>query len=370
MKKIKILVILESAGLEYGGPAISLPPILKDLIENFDVTLLSCKAEVPINHTKKLLIKEFPFLKIGKYRLSPGMYFYLIKNIRKYDIVHVNNLWNLFFIIPSFLAILTKRKLVVSPRGALKDEAIRHLQWIKVLAFKTYVRLVLNAASVVHFTDESEKSSKLASHIKSRCVVIPNGVRHLQKDNINVDNSNLNRGLNFLFLSRILEHKGLDIGLKAFVNSDATQSKFIIAGPIEDHTYFQYCMQSALGMPNVKYVGPVSGKVKDNLLLSSDVLIMPTKSESFGMSIAEALANKTIVLCSGNLIWRKVADNHSIIWTERNVESFKNEINNLSLKSRSEISKMKETAPEKVIEYSAKSICKKYRNLYFSVLNG
>jgi glycosyltransferase involved in cell wall biosynthesis len=58
----------------------------------------------------------------------------------------------------------------------------------------------------------------------------------------------------------------------------------------------------------VEFVGQVSGEEKERLLASADLLVAPSHSESFGMSIAEALARGVPVLTTTATPWSVLND--------------------------------------------------------------
>jgi glycosyltransferase involved in cell wall biosynthesis len=56
----------------------------------------------------------------------------------------------------------------------------------------------------------------------------------------------------------------------------------------------------------ISFLGPVSGEVKRSAFLSSDICVVPSFSENFGMVIAESLAHGTPVVASTGTPWQVV----------------------------------------------------------------
>ena len=57
---------------------------------------------------------------------------------------------------------------------------------------------------------------------------------------------------------------------------------------------------------SIRFIGPVYGEDKIKFIQTSDILIMPSYNENFGMVVAEALSNNIPVICGINTPWQKV----------------------------------------------------------------
>lgn len=96
-----------------------------------------------------------------------------------------------------------------------------------------------------------------------------------------------------LFLGRLIEQKGVHLAIQV---AKKTGKKLIIAGTLNDKKYFNSKIKPHLNK-RIRYVGPVGGKTKQNLLSkASCVLFTSTWNEPFGLVLIEALASGTPVL--------------------------------------------------------------------------
>ncbi|NIK77614.1 glycosyltransferase involved in cell wall biosynthesis [Paenibacillus castaneae] len=96
-----------------------------------------------------------------------------------------------------------------------------------------------------------------------------------------------------LFLGRIIEQKGVHLAIEV---AKKTGKNLIIAGNIQDMNYFNSKIKPHLNK-QIRYVGPVGGKRKLNLLANAScVLFTSTWDEPFGLVLIEALASGTPVL--------------------------------------------------------------------------
>jgi glycosyltransferase involved in cell wall biosynthesis len=73
----------------------------------------------------------------------------------------------------------------------------------------------------------------------------------------------------------------------------------VIAGPVDgDLDYSPETMIDELGETRTKLVGQVGPELRAALLSSATVYVLPSDDESFGMSVAEAMAAGCAVVCS------------------------------------------------------------------------
>jgi glycosyltransferase involved in cell wall biosynthesis len=98
-----------------------------------------------------------------------------------------------------------------------------------------------------------------------------------------------------LFMGRIMREKGV---LHAIEIAERTNKKLIIAGPIKNQTFFRNEIAPRIRRnPNIRFVGPVGGKNKQNLLKYASCLLFPTLwEEPFGLVMIEAMACGTPVI--------------------------------------------------------------------------
>jgi glycosyltransferase involved in cell wall biosynthesis len=102
------------------------------------------------------------------------------------------------------------------------------------------------------------------------------------------------RGGYLLFLGRIHPHKGthhaIEIALRAGL-------PLIIAGIVQDETYFREMVQPHLDDAQVRYLGPVGPADRDALLGGARALLhLIDFAEPFGLSVVESLATGTPVI--------------------------------------------------------------------------
>ena len=84
--------------------------------------------------------------------------------------------------------------------------------------------------------------------------------------------------------------------------------RLVIAGPDEQGTLKALKTQVArLGLEeSVVFAGPVYGAEKERLLRAADVFVLPSRSENFGIAVAEALACGVPVVCTKGAPWEEL----------------------------------------------------------------
>jgi glycosyltransferase involved in cell wall biosynthesis len=116
-----------------------------------------------------------------------------------------------------------------------------------------------------------------------------------------------------LFLARLHPKKGCDLLVDAFAQVAARDAALhlVMAGPDSDGLEARLITQvRKLGLEGrVTFTGMLRGAAKWGALRASEVFVLPSHQENFGVAVAEALAMGTPALVSNQVnIWREVVD--------------------------------------------------------------
>ena len=105
--------------------------------------------------------------------------------------------------------------------------------------------------------------------------------------------------LNLVYLSNLMEEKGIHVFLEALKLLEAHQIPYTakIAGAI-DPTHKNRLLTRINALVNTEYVGIVTGDDKKNLLFWSTIFVLPTfyKMEGQPIAILEALATRNVII--------------------------------------------------------------------------
>jgi glycosyltransferase involved in cell wall biosynthesis len=148
-----------------------------------------------------------------------------------------------------------------------------------------------------------EASQIRAQGIKAPVVVVPNGLdvddfSRPERLDVSIQTPWISglakKRRRVLFLGRIHPKKGLDLLLSAWAGLGGLQKNWelVIAGPDEKgHLNEIKKLAGGLGLEDsIHFTGPVTGEVKNALLYSADLFVLPSYSEGFPMSLLEAMA--------------------------------------------------------------------------------
>jgi len=246
--------------------------------------------------------------------------------LRDVDLVHIHGLWNVPGWIAADEARRTRTPYVISPRGMLDDEARRRHAWRKLLAYACIERRSVRSAALLHATSAQERATLVKLGVP--VVMISNGVDIVEAAPGARGRCRSRLGIPadaplVTFLGRIHPMKRLDLLAQAFrrVHDRYPDAHLVIAGPDEDgHGAEIQPLFAELGAA-VHWTGELTDDGKAALLADADVLVMCSDSESFGMSVAEALAAAVPVVVTQTCPWRKVAEANCGFWVPQTADA-------------------------------------------------
>ena len=246
--------------------------------------------------------------RVKEVSVSPTFLRLLVSQVRWADVVHLMAVYS-FPTIPTLLTCKMIGKPVVwSTRGMLQRWEGNRRRTLKTI-WESICQIVSPNRLVLHATSQEEATE--------------NERRLISK---NVANTRHNEWLRLLYLGRIDPKKGIENLLRAYqiVSEDlGTMSHLVIAGAGEQR-YSETIRKliEELGLAQkVKMVGHVVGDAKEMLFQTSDVVIVPSYTENFGLVIAEALAHAIPVIASRGTPWKCLEDVGCGLWVDNDPNS-------------------------------------------------
>ena len=179
-----------------------------------------------------------------------------------------------------------------------------------------------------------------------------------------------------LFLSQIIPVKGLERIIKSFKEigvNNFLDWEFIIAG-YEDAQYKRILekMITDFGLKDVvKFIGPKFGLDKIKMFDNSDVFVLPSHSENFGLVIAEALSRGVPVLTTKGTPWSELESNNCGFWVDNTDLGIKKGVLQILQSSEEELKEMGLRGKKLISEKYLWSKCsQKTSEMYQWILNG
>jgi glycosyltransferase involved in cell wall biosynthesis len=205
----------------------------------------------------------------------------------------------------------------------LEPWALRQKGWKKRVAWILYQRRILNSSALLHATSAEEGENLHALGLTPRIGVVPNGTDlPILSGSPALVETEPRPPRTLLFLSRIHPKKGLELLLEAWSSLRPQNWRIRIAGPGEE-SYIQGLKERCriLGVDReIEWIGPASDTRKDTLFRSSDLFILPSYSENFGLVVAEALSYGVPVITTTGCPWAELLAERAGWWVEPAVE--------------------------------------------------
>lgn len=310
---MKILHIVDGLHPKRGGvPAavLNITGMLDAIgIENHILSIGDNPENLPNN------VIEFSFKKFLNFGYSTKGNDWLKENYNNYSAIYFHTVWNIAIIKMYRFLIKVNFTYFISPHGSLDPFDLKKKYFLKQIVGRLVVHKIIINAKYIFCTSKTE--TELIKYFgknvdNGKVLPLPVdyegfelGNRERFREKYMIDNQKFV----FLFLSRINYKKGLDnfiLALHSLINKgkiDKNDFKFIIAG--DNNNEYSTKIQSLLEANNLsdisQFIGLVSNTEKADAYVGSDLFVLPSKNENFGIAIIEALQSGTPILISKNV---------------------------------------------------------------------
>jgi glycosyltransferase involved in cell wall biosynthesis len=256
-----------------------------------------------------------------RHSVSPALLRVLPSYIQWANVVHLTAVYSFPTFPTLFFCRLFNKPVVWSPRGALQrwegsSRVVHKWVWESICQ-----KLAPRNNLVLHVTSQAEAEQSLKRFPILRAVVIPNGVELPQ----NLKRSASNGRLRLLYLGRLHPIKGIETLLEAcgIVGRLSPDWHLFIAGTgLPSYVDFLKSKVRELGLSEqVEFVGEVFEEKKEALFAQSDVALVPSHIENFGIVVAESLAHAVPVIASKGTPWIGLETNRCGLWVDNDPES-------------------------------------------------
>ena len=321
---LKVIYICENLDISFGGPASSIPRMchsLRELGVDIEIEIVKNRNESMRNDLLDIFNLTYEIhnsnIIFDKFFLFSYSFFKKIfsKSKTKENIIfHINGIWRFSTLIS---LIISRRKnifSIISPRGMLFEEALSKNSFLKKIYWNFLLKKLMKNSSIIHATSELERELLSKQKFDIPIVVIPHGIDHVESaSKLHQENFDEHKGQNneskIIFLARLIEHKGLHIAIEMLkqINEIIPRASLFVGGEFESQSYkarINKLIKKLKISDNVHFLGELSGDSKEEFFNDAELLVLPSKSENFGMSIAEALGHGIPVVTSKNTPWK------------------------------------------------------------------
>ena len=324
---MKVIQVTPDIAMEASGPAYSVPGMCRGLsLAGVDVSLHTLQRESSDNFHFPFQLVTYPF---EPSRFLPGNAPKMEKGLEQscigVDVMHSNGLWMMPMVYPGRVVARLRRrhqapKLVVSPRGCLATWALRNGYVKKKIFGWLFQYQILRHADMFHATSEKEYEEIRAAGYRQPVAIVPIGMDLPEikpRNELNTRNGEVRK---IVFFGRLHKVKGVDRLLLAWERVVREGWELVIAGP--DCGMLTNLKEIVDGrkLPRVSFVGEINGPAKYEFLAGSDIYVLPSDTENFGVTVTEALVSGTPVIASQGTPWQGLERERCGRWVPIGVE--------------------------------------------------
>jgi len=319
------------------------------------------------------------YLKFKEYRTSFKLLPFLLKNENKIDIIHSHALRSFQEDIGSFISLIKKKPLIISPHGGININWDYRDKIPKMVSDKTtgffknflkphYIAVTQMEIPIIKEYGADDNHIHFIPHGVNTDIFKPVDASNLRKK-YGTENSDV-----ILYVGRIAKGKGVDklIKILNLVIKKNKRVKLIIVGgdagylPIVKNLIQKYGLSK-----NVAIVGYISKHNLPEYYSMADLIVYPSRQEIFGLVLCEAMACGKAVIGSDIMGPSEIIVNGKTGYTS----NFKdlNKVSELIInlfKDRQLLAQMGKKSLERVREiYTWEKAAESHYKLYMDVLN-
>lgn len=307
----------------YGGPVRSTAALYEGLVKlGVDVTVITTNAngneKLNIPYLKPLTIEGVKVIYCPT-KFALGSPFYSATQImeakqfiQNSDIVNLQTFWGYATYPLSQHCIKNNIPYFVSLRGQLMDYAMQNANAIKRLKKYIFLHFIgyqyLNKAAALHATSPMEIAHLHSYPIKTPLFLVPNGIdlntfeSLPMRGQIRAQYGISENALVMVLIGRLHPVKNPHIAVAALIMAQTLEADvhLIVAGPDEyglKPALIRQACQAGYA-EKLHFSGLAQNDELLHIMADSDLFIMPSESENFGMSAAESMAAGLPVLVS------------------------------------------------------------------------
>tara|TARA_B100001093_G_scaffold329884_1_gene314908 strand:- start:3428 stop:4549 length:1122 start_codon:yes stop_codon:yes gene_type:complete len=362
----------------FGGSGVLATELGMSLATNgHEVHFIAYKMPVrlKISHTNiffhKVIVPDYPLFNFQPYELALSTK--LVDVVKKFSI----QIMHVHYAIPHAYAAYMSKKMLEDQKINVPIVTTLHGTDITLVGnhpfYKTAVNFSINKSDIVTCVSESLKKDTLDFFdIKNEIKVVPNFIdidKYVNQHKICLsENHNAHDELTITHISNFRTVKNVKNVIQVFNNIlKKVSSKLIMIGEGPDKKMAENLCKKLNIESNVKFLGDTN-EVEKNLC-HSDLFLLPSKTESFGLAALEAMASKVPVVSSnaGGLPEINIHGETGFLTEPDDINSMTSYSIKV-IKDKKVLEGFKERAFEKAKNYDIKKVVPMYEKIYVETL--
>lgn len=371
MKHMKIGILCYPT---YGGSGIVATELGMSLAnKGYEVHFISSALPARLDITNpniffhKVNVQTYPLFQYQPYDIALSSMIYRVVNLYKLDLLHAH------YAIPYAYAAFTAKQMLKEDNNDIPLVTTLHGTDITLVgqhpSYKHAVEFSINQSDAITSVSESLKKDTLQFfNIKKEIQVITNFIDNSEFNDLNecqrTQFANADEKI-LIHVSNLRPVKRVDEVLQIFKSvQKKVKSKLIIIGEGPDmEKVNQFLEENPELISKIRLLGKVNDLYR--ILRLSDVFLLPSEQESFGLAALEAMAANTPVISSnaGGIPEVNIQGETGFLAEIGNVEAMSNYTIKL-LSNEELLTQMKINAKQQAIKFDLKNVLPIYEEMY------
>jgi glycosyltransferase involved in cell wall biosynthesis len=233
--------------------------------------------------------------------------------------------------------------------------------------YSRYVKEIIEKASKIIVVSEFQKQTVLNEYPNANNITkIYNGIDGSRFNNLS---SGVQKS-RFIFIGNLIDVKGLDILIKAICELPEIKLELDVYGQGQNNNLYKKMIEECNLSDKIRFKGTIENEQLPNVLQNYTGLILPSRYETFGIVLIEAMASGLFIIASdvGAIPEIVTCEEYGLLFKSGSAESLKSAIiKSLSINwDRQNISEYGKSFD---ISITSNKINKLYENLLFKNLD-